>query len=198
MLLPPPSHPFILPFSSSPYLRSLLFSHSASLLNSALTSALPKTTTKESRSLAVPGWSWALVLAELGVQPLSQRTGTPPILCSLPYTWSWAPPCILGGRTACTCVLGVRTLADGAREGTLHREQLSTHLPWSRSWSGVGVPGTWATHTQSCECEVSLQIHICTHACTGPTALPSPPCFSGASHGNISSALYGHGTPGSA
>lgn len=51
-----------------PHLLSF-FSHLASLLNSALTSALPKTTTKESRSLRVPGQSCTLVSAESGVRP---------------------------------------------------------------------------------------------------------------------------------
>lgn len=61
----------------------------------------------------------------------------------------------------------------------MHMRTVCLH---ASSWTGkVGAP---ARRAALCEGEASLQIHmfVQTHVCTGPTALPSLPCSSGAPH----------------
>lgn len=78
---PLPSFPFIPLFPSLPCF-SVFFSLTQPLLNSALTSALPKTTTKESRSLAVSGGAGPWCQLSQGVRLLPWRAGRHPKLCA--------------------------------------------------------------------------------------------------------------------
>lgn len=162
MLLSPRPHlPFILPL--------LFFSHSASLLNSALTSALPKTTTKESRSLAVPGRSWALVPAELEVQPISQRAEGRPKFCFCCLTHgAWLPLCVLSRQGMCTCIVCF-TLAHGlgschgTPRATLHMSALVLVLVWCwGSWDpGYRHP---VSRVGSQPANIRLFTHMCAQA----------------------------------
>lgn len=176
-----PSLPFILSLHL-PTSLSLFFSHSASLLNSALTSALPKTTTKESRSLAFPGWSWVLVPAESGdAAHLSENRRSCHSLCPCLANGAWSPRVLKGRVGVHTRPVSVHWLPDGARLGFLHPWQHSTCLLWS--WCCVGIQRS-EVHTL---CPVNGKpackyTFIHTQVCTGPTALPSQPCSSGASH----------------
>lgn len=115
--LPPPPPP------------TLFLSHSASLLDSAWTSALPKTTTKESRSLVAPGWSWALVTAESGVRPISQRAEGRPKFCAHGLTMQLGSPhgILEGGAVVCT-----RTVCLHTGSWTGQR--------WHSCTEGMGVP----------------------------------------------------------
>lgn len=132
----PPFHasPSFSPFSSPSSLS--FFSHSASLLNSALTSALPKTTTKESRSLAVPGRSCAPVSAESGVPPVSWAEERDAPNCAAALRMELARPVFLGGRVSMHTRPG--HLRPGSQTGVSMHTRPGCLRPGSRTGQGWG------------------------------------------------------------
>lgn len=89
-------------------------------------------------------------------------------------------------------------LRDGAR-GRGVPVLRATLLTFTLSWSSVGIQETRGTHTWSCEWEASVQRHTCIPHMY--VHRPDSSAFSALLLGvfthNISSALYGHGTPSS-